>query len=90
MTLSMMHLLIITPFKQPSFDSREPLSVSTAAAALPGCAGRSCRYRYSYCSDYARLESAVPLLDITATGVQEYSSFTTMLNKHNHTRSHYM
>ena len=46
MTLYIMHLLLITRFIGPSSDSVESLAVSTAAAALPGCAGwsRVCGY----------------------------------------------
>lgn len=38
-TLYIMHLLFITPFKRLSSSSVHPLAVSTAAAALPGCGG---------------------------------------------------
>ncbi len=33
----MMHLLLIPSFKRLSSNSTQPLAMSTAAAALPGC-----------------------------------------------------
>lgn len=45
MTLHIMHLLLITPFKRLSSDSIQPLAVRTAVV-LPGC-------EYSFYSDFA-------------------------------------